>query len=314
MSKIAVIGEVMIELSPQHCEINSQFRLGFAGDSFNTAIYLARLGTAASYITRLGDDNYSDDIVSFLINEGIGTELIDQVAAERPGLYLINNFDNGEREFHYWRGQAAVKKLFSNAESQKHLFHSLQKFGYIYLTGITLAVIQPEARLALFKFLNQFKQQGGKIIYDSNYRPLLWKDLEETQTTAREILSLCDIAILTLEDEQLIWGENEIKDYLNFYRTFNISEVIIKRGAKPTLALTSDINFEVEVPKVDNVTDTTAAGDSFNAGYLNARLAGDDIETSIIKGNHCASIVIQHKGAIIDKSVFQKKTHLPHLY
>ena len=55
------------------------------------------------------------------------------------------------------------------------------------------------------------------------------------------------------------------------------------------------------------VIDTTGAGDTFNAGYLAGRLHGKSLVDSAKQGIRCAGIIIRHRGAIIDKAIFDKE-------
>jgi 2-dehydro-3-deoxygluconokinase len=81
----------------------------------------------------------------------------------------------------------------------------------------------------------------------------------------------------------------------------NIQEIVIKRGASQTLVLSQEQTgwTAVDTQAVDKVVDTTAAGDSFAAGYLSRRLLGHTAVASASFGNLVASRVVQHRGAII---------------
>lgn len=78
----------------------------------------------------------------------------------------------------------------------------------------------------------------------------------------------------------------------------------MKRGAEACLVSVSGQPLR-EVPAVrlakEKVVDTTAAGDSFSAGYLAVRLTGGDAESAARRGHLTASTVIQYRGAIIPR-------------
>lgn len=309
MSTIAAIGEVMIELSPSpQPSGNGQdlLALSYAGDSFNTAVYLSRLGIQTDYITQLGDDHYSDNVLDYLSRENIGTKLIRQIPETRPGMYLIRNSHDGEREFYYWRNQSPARKIFSDMEHRQNLFTLLNEFDYLYLTGITLAILDQEDRSSFLEFLQRYRNEGGKVIFDSNYRPGLWPSKEVTQNTLTAMMKLTDIALLTLDDEQLLWDIDSANDCLALYSQHNISEIVIKRGSQSVIAKFEGRQFEIEVPRVNNTIDTTGAGDTFNAGYLAGRLKGLTLEESIALAIKCAAQTIQHRGAIIDPKRFEQ--------
>ena len=216
--KVAIIGEVMAELSPVPGESGSLMKLGFGGDTFNTAIYLSRMGGQADYITRLGDDPYSQQILDMLRCENVGIDHIEQVAGRCVGLYAIENDDDGERRFFYWREQSPATELFDNCASPSGLFAALKNYEYLYLTGITLAIISDRARQELFRFIGEYRQQGGKFIFDSNYRPRLWASLEQAQSVTEQALALSDIALLTYEDEALLWSDATVTQRLDVYQ------------------------------------------------------------------------------------------------
>lgn len=298
MKGIAAIGEVMIELAPLH---PPTLRLGYAGDTYNTAIYLARHGVPVSYCTHLGQDRHSDAILAQLAHEQVNTQLITRDAARLPGLYMINNLPDGEREFSYWRDQSAARLLFGQVQPSARLF----EHAMIYLSGITLAIISPDARSHLFEQLADYRTRGGLVAFDSNYRPRLWPDQTTAQNITRQCLQLTDIALLTVDDEQLLWGDTDEAASLARLRALGLRELVVKRGANPALVSEHGGDWQpYPVVKVSNVVDTTAAGDSFNAGYLSARLMSASGATAVRAGALCAGAVIQHKGAIVEREAY----------
>ena len=86
--RICSIGECMIELSNIS---KNNYCMSFAGDTANTAIYLSRLGAHSSYISSIGNDKLSKNMISFLKKENVFTENIYINNNAKLGLYLINN-------------------------------------------------------------------------------------------------------------------------------------------------------------------------------------------------------------------------------
>ncbi len=108
-NRVASIGECMIELRERP---DGRLDRSFGGDTLNTAVYLARLGVAVDYVTALGDDPWSDEMVAAWAREGVGTGLARRVPGRLPGLYIIQTDPSGERSFLYWRDSAAARMLF----------------------------------------------------------------------------------------------------------------------------------------------------------------------------------------------------------
>ncbi len=309
MAKIACIGEVMIELAPSPAQYRGEAELktlAYAGDTYNTVVTLARLGAAAAYITRLGDDHYSDAIVAALNSEGVAAEGVIRHRGMVPGLYMIHNSDDGEREFFYWRSQAPARQLFHHTDEIVRWESELAETDWLYLSGITLAIIGDTGRQNLIAFIQRFRERGGKLAFDSNYRPRLWPSAQEAQIAITELLEHTDLALLTLDDEALLWGAgaDTVVGVRERYGHCGIPEIVLKRGPEDVLILQGDQETAVPVTPVDNIVDTTAAGDTFNAGYLAKRLTGGSPENSAQQASRCAGVVIQHRGGVIDREVF----------
>jgi len=130
MTDVASIGECMIELKQAG---NGLLSRGYGGDTLNTAVYLARLGVAVDYITALGDDPLSDEMLSGWAAEGVGTGLVPRLRGKLPGLYLIETDPKGERRFFHWRDSAAARSLLDLPETDS-LLASLAGYDLVCLS------------------------------------------------------------------------------------------------------------------------------------------------------------------------------------
>lgn len=288
----------MLELSPSSDPL---YTLGFGGDTLNTAIYFARLGGDVQFVTALGDDHLSDSMISAWQKENVGTTLVMRTPNALPGLYMIQTDESGERSFHYWRKNAPARTLI---EDWPHIFSNLTAFPYLYLSGITLSLFAESSRLALFHFLKTYRQQGGRVIFDINYRPANWSEIQDPQAIFKQMLSLTDIGLPSFDDEKLLFGEHTKEECLQRYLNAGVAEVVIKDGVNGCLLFANDKTQQIPVPTKVKPLDTTAAGDSFNGAYLAARLSGKSAEHSVIQGQKCAAFVIQHRGAIAPLAEF----------
>ncbi len=297
--RIAFLGECMVELSGE------PLKQMFGGDTLNTALYLSRLTAEANvdvyYATALGQDDISQQMLTQWHEEAINTELVTRLPGKMPGLYMVKNDAFGERHFHYWRDSSAAKDYFKQSDLNllEQAIHS-QKIDVVYLSGISLAILDDLSRERLIESLTAFSQLGGKIVFDNNYRAQLWST-EQAKHWYQRLLPLVDIALITEDDDVLVWGRDESVQTRTL--KFGCDEVVIKRGCEPCKVIkreNGDISEHyVQAEKVLKVIDTCAAGDSFAAGYLAARLTGQTPEKAAKLGHQLASIVIQHAGAII---------------
>lgn len=311
MVQICAVGEVMVELAPAGIEGCDGLRaLNYAGDTYNTAVYLARLGVSTRYFTRLGDDIYSNEVLQIMHREGLDSSAIERAAGRTPGLYMIANHTSGERSFTFWRGQSPAREMFANIESTEAFARCLEDAEYAYFSGVTLGILAPAALQRLLQVLSAFRAKGGKVVFDGNYRPQLWHDCEHAQEAMMSALRESDIALLTDEDEYLLWGRTAPGEIFERCLAVGVAEVVLKRGPQPVLVMQRSAGTavgeqaSVPVPPVAKVIDTTAAGDSFNAGYLAARMRGASAAEAAETGSRCASIVISHRGAIVGRETF----------
>ncbi|ROO00560.1 ketodeoxygluconokinase [Pseudomonas moraviensis] len=299
--RIALIGECMIELQQR---ADGSLQQSFGGDTLNTAVYLSRaMGDKAQvdYVTALGDDSFSDAMCQIWRSEGIGLDRVQRLPGRLPGLYCIQTDANGERRFLYWRNEAAVRDCFTTPAAEP-ILAALPDYDVLYFSGITLAVLGMQGRARLIKTLSEARQRDARIVFDNNYRPRLWASVEEARAAYRSVLPYVDLALLTVDDEQALFGFADAQEVFAAYAQFRTPEVVLKRGAEACLIRCAGETFEVPAHKVDKVVDTTAAGDSFSAAYLARRLLGGSPAEAAQAGHELASRVIQVPGALIPRT------------
>ena len=149
MKTVACIGECMIELSTG---ADNGLLRSYGGDTLNTAVYLARLGVSVDYITALGDDPFSDDMLNGWEGEGVGIGRAVRVPGKLPGLYAIRTSEAGERSFYYWRENSAARQLLDLPETDG-LLASLAGYDVVYLSGVTLSLYSADGSQRLFEEL-----------------------------------------------------------------------------------------------------------------------------------------------------------------
>jgi 2-dehydro-3-deoxygluconokinase len=298
-ARVVAIGECMVELARG---VDGRFTAGYGGDTFNTAVYLARLGVAVAYATKLGDDPYSQSIVGLARAEHVATDLIAHVPGRNAGLYLIETTPTGERSFHYWRDRAPARELF-DGDHAPVVAAAMKEAKLVYLSGITLSLYDARGLDALEAALVAAKTCGARVAIDGNYRPRGWGgDQARARTTFERFFRQADVALPTFDDEQMLWGDARPDQTLARMAVWGIAEVALKRGADGALIQFGGHTFEVPCPQAVTPLDTTAAGDSFNAAYLAARLGMSEPAAAALAGHRLAARVIQHRGAIIPQA------------
>ena len=299
MTDLVSIGECMVELSRQP---DGRFTLAFGGDTFNTAAYAARLGLGVAYGTALGDDPYSDAIVDLARSEGVAMDAVPRIAGAVPGLYVIETDARGERRFFYWRDTSPARGLFDGPGCEP-LAALAEAARCVYLSGITLS-LYPDAGLdRLEAVLARARVAGARIAFDGNYRPRGWKgDAGRARAVFARFLAAVDWAFPTFDDEQALWGDESPAATAERLHGLGVADVVVKDGPAGALVSLAGRSLVVPVPDRVEPVDTTAAGDSFNAGFVAARLRGATGEAAALLGHRLAAVVIRNRGAIVPRA------------
>lgn len=285
MIRAYCIGECMVELRKAGEGVLNQ---GFAGDSYNTAIYLKRSAPDISvhYVTATGADPFSQAMRAAWAAEGIEDDLAFVDPARRPGLYMIELDGKGERRFHYWRGESAAKRWL--AELRKAGTKQLEGADLFYLSGISLAILTPDERRDAVALMGEMRGKVGKVVFDPNYRPALWSSREEAADLVLAAAKNADIFLPSSEDIETLFGSDpgeicpEIAMTADAGRCF-VNGTLVQGGLAP------------------KVVDTSGAGDSFNGAYLAARLTGQDAMEAAKAGLAMAAKVVGFPGAVIPR-------------
>ncbi len=299
--RVISFGECMIELQG---EAFGAMRQTFGGDTFNTAVYLARCGRRhgleVGYATALGDDPLSTEMMARWQAEGIALACVRRIPGRLPGLYQIDVDAAGERRFSYWRDQSAARAYFDTAPGDTPLEQQADRIDAFYLSGISLAILPPPARERLLALAQRLRERDATVVFDNNYRPRLWASADDARACYARMVGLASIALVTLDDEMALHGQPDAAVQLQAALALPCPEVVVKRGAGSTLVrVAGAAPMEVPTQPVDRVVDTTAAGDSFAGGYLAERLAGATPAVAAAAGNRLAARVVQHRGAVI---------------
>lgn len=284
----------MVEMAP--LSDAGTFRMGFAGDTLNTAWYLKRLrgDLQVDYFTGAGTDAVSEQLLGFMRDAGIGVDQILRIPERTVGLYMIELAD-GERSFSYWRSASAARKM---ADDPAVLTRVFAQYDMVYVSGITIAVLEGVGLANLIVALKEARAKGVTIVFDSNLRPRLWPSTEVMCGAVMAAAGCADIVLPSYDDEAAFFGDASEQACLERYRTAGCTTVIVKNGPGEILFCEGDREGVVVPDVVTSVVDTTAAGDSFNAGFLAALDQG--VEAAILSGAALAGKVIGGRGALVE--------------
>jgi 2-dehydro-3-deoxygluconokinase len=296
MTRVASIGECMIELKQAGGGLYSR---GFGGDTLNTAVYLARLGVGVDYITALGDDPLSEEMLAGWAAEGVGTSRVLRLLGKLPGIYLIGTDEKGERRFFHWRDTAAVRRLMDLPETSG-ILDSLAGYSLVYLSAVTLSLYDENGRGKLFAALRRARERGARVAFDTNFRVRGWPDPDIARAVFNEAFAASDIVLASTEDLLPLYPYESDEQLM---ARILCKEAVLKLLQPATLVRFEGVSREVRAePLTQPVVDTTAAGDSFAAAYIAARLAGAEPVEAARAGHCLGGAVVCYPGAIIPRT------------
>jgi 2-dehydro-3-deoxygluconokinase len=263
--RVVAVGEALIEFVRGG---DGRFGIGCAGDSFNVAVYLARVGIDAAFATALGDDPYSDAILALAAAEGVASDLVLRTRGRLPGLTVVDADTAGTRRRYDWGADAPARDLFELPDWGR-VAEGLTKAKLVYFSGITLSLYSNTGLGRFLALIEMVRQQGVKVAFDGNFRPRGWRgDLSRTRAVFMEALKRIDMALPAYDDEAVLWGDPSPEATVERLQAFGIAEIVVKNGPNSALVASGGRNEFIPVPEVVVPVDTTAAGDSFNAAYI----------------------------------------------
>ncbi len=221
------IGEVMIELARGK---DGRLGLSCACDTFNTAVLVRRAGITTAFATALGEDPYSEGIVSLAKAEGMSTDVILRVPGRLPALTLVDLTTAGDRRRFDWHDTAPARELFELPEWPK-VAEIIAAPRLVYFSGITLSLYSNAGLGRLLATLELARKRGAKVAFDCNFRPRAWKgDLARARTVFMEALKRSDIALPAYDDEAVRWGDPSPEATVERLRSFGVGEIAVKHG------------------------------------------------------------------------------------
>lgn len=272
-------------------------RKTFGGDVLNTLVMLARLGTPAGFLTKIGDDPFGPFLRQSWLREGIDLAHAPTVPGYN-GIYFIATRAGGERDFTYYRSGSAPSTL-SPADITPEGAGYLNSAKMLYASAISQA-ISPTARAAVLRAAQVAHEHGTGLAYDTNLRLRLWS-LPEARTALEEVLPYMQLALPSAGDEtRHLLGTDDPEAVLHWFLERGVPMVAVKCSIEGCLVGERESGQIHHVPAyiAGEAVDTTAAGDSFNAGLLHGLMSGQSLVEAARIGVVVAGLKVLRRGAV----------------
>mgnify|MGYP004451604847 FL=1 len=290
---IAIIGECLIELSSNGTLADtSTLNKYFGGDTVTTAVAVARLDGKVTYVTKVGNDGFSEFIISSLQKENIDTSLIKN-NEEQNGMYIVSKTQD-KKELLYYKRKTAATKLCIEDLTEEYI----KKLKLVYSTGIVQS-LSASARELVRESFRLAKENDVLTAYDPNYTSCFMNSTD-TKECFEEIVDYTDIIFLSLKnDATKLYEVDSIDKVMKYFWDKGVKIVIIKSHIDNGYytGYKGDISF-TEFYNSAKAIDTTASGDVFNGGFLYAITNGYSPADATKFASVVSGLQTQNYGAI----------------
>jgi 2-dehydro-3-deoxygluconokinase len=287
VKRVLIVGEPLIESFEDPAGTTLR---GFGGDALNLAVYLARESSDIHVMlaTAVGDDRDSDALLKLCRDEGVDDSHIRRVAGAGLGRYRVTVDRAGERAFEYDRSDSP----FRGALDDDDALPDHDAVDVLCFSGITLAVLHEAGRRNLFRYAIAVRGSGGMVVYDPNHRPALWADVADARDWTVRIAGISDVVLASAEDGRRLTDAETVLDIARAFRSMGAHEVVVTDGPGPCVVASEGRVESVDAVVAREVTDTTAAGDAFDAGYIAARVRNETPARCAASGHLLAATVV----------------------
>lgn len=288
-------------------EAIQSFQMYVGGSASNVCIGAARLGLRAAMIARVGDEPLGRFVRQTFLDEGIDADSVRFDPDRLTGLITlaIRKCDDFPRIFYY---ENSADLALAESDIDDALVGSS---AALLVTGTHFS--RPNLDAASRKAMRIAKQNGRRVVFDIDYRPVLWglaqharggqMFVESDAVSARlqTILPDCDLVVGTEEELCIAGGSSDLRQSLERIRSRTRAAIVRKRGAQGSIVYPASIPHDLEegvssAPFPVEVLNSTGAGDAFLAGFLLGWIREADWETCCRFGNACGAMVVSRHG------------------
>ncbi|TCL57246.1 fructokinase [Kineothrix alysoides] len=299
---VVALGELLIDFTDNGVseQGNTIFEANPGGAPCNVLAMLQKLGDRTAFIGKVGEDIFGTKLKGVLEEVGIDTTglIVDKDA--RTTLAFVQTFEDGDRDFSFYRNPGADMLLTEDEIDEKLIKHSeIFHFG-------TLSMTHKGVRKATKKAIKMAKEHGALISFDPNLRPPLWESLDEAKDQVAYGLGKCDI--LKISDNEIQWftGEEDYdKGIEKLRKEYDIPLIVLSMGKDGSRVYYKDIKVDKPAFVQEKTIETTGAGDTFGGCCLHHilkygidNLDEEKLDEMLTFANAAASIVTTRKGAL----------------
>lgn len=304
---VIAIGRASVDLYGQQIgsrlEDVASFAKSVGGCPANIAVGTARLGLRSALLSRVGDEQMGRFIREQLVREGVSVEGLGTDPDRLTALVLLSVEDEGVSPMIFYRTDCADMAL--SEEDVDEAFVASARA--VVVTGTHFS--RPGPAAAQRKAIRIAKANGGRVVFDIDYRPNLWglaghaegfgRYVRSDRVSAemQAVLPDCDLIVGTEEEVLIASGETDLLAALKTIRSLSQATIVLKRGAMGCIVYDGPISDDLEDGIVGDgfpieVYNVLGAGDAFMSGFLRGWLGGESLGTAATWANACGAFAV----------------------
>lgn len=299
---VTALGELLIDFiqNGESGQGNPMFEANPGGAPCNVLAMLAKLGHRTSFIGKVGNDSFGNQLKAAIQEVGIQADFLYMDDEVHTTLAMVHTLADGDRDFSFYRNPGADMML-----TEEEIPADLIQNSKIFHFG-TLSMTHEGVRKATKKAVGIAKQAGVLVSFDPNLRPPLWNTLDDAREQILYGLGQCDI--LKISDNEIQWlsGKEDFTegvDWIN--KKFQIPLILVSMGREGSRAYYKGDMVEAVPILQENTIETTGAGDTFCGSVLHyilehglEKLTKSDLKEMLTFANSAASLITTRKGAL----------------
>lgn len=299
---VTALGELLIDFTENgdSAQGNPLMEANPGGAPCNVLAMLQKLGKKTSFIGKVGNDMFGNQLKKAVEEVGIDTRNLIMDNKHHTTLAFVHTYPDGDRDFSFYRDPGADMMLTKD-EVQKELIEDSRIFHF----G-TLSSTHEGVREATRHAIELAKEAGCIITFDPNLRPPLWDSLEDARREIEYGMGKCDVLKISDNEVEFLFGTTDYdKGAAMIREKYNIPLVLITMGKDGSRAYYKDLRVEAAPFLQENTIETTGAGDTFCASALNyvlehglEDLTAENLKELLTFANAAASLITTRKGAL----------------
>lgn len=299
---VTALGELLVDFTENgiSAQGNTLLEANPGGAPCNVLAMLKNLGKKTAFIGKIGNDALGKMLKKTVEDQGICIDNLAEDEEIHTTLAFVHSDKDGDRSFSFYRNPGADLMLQWEEINVDFLVNTkIFHFG-------TLSMTEEEIKNVTKKAVQKAKENGVLISFDPNFRPPLWKDMEDARQQMWYGIGQCDI--LKISDDEILFltGTKDIDEGIARIREKSHAKLICatmgKNGSK--VYYKGKTVFGRPFLRKDTI-ETTGAGDTFMACVLNTvlekgleQLTQESLTEMLLFANAASSIITTRKGAL----------------